>query len=108
MHDLQLDVITANASKLKNRGLAYEFTSSPYIITAFAGAKALDDYYCNIRWRWEFGTFAIIMPFAAGNLRKAQKEGLLVREKNRRTLLQCIWHYTTEFDGEQEPFSEEN
>ncbi|KAI0536311.1 major facilitator superfamily domain-containing protein [Xylaria digitata] len=35
-----VDVITADASKLKNRALAFAFTSSPYIITAFAGPQA--------------------------------------------------------------------
>jgi hypothetical protein len=101
-------VITADASKLKNRGLAYAFTSSSYVITDFAGAKASDDYYYNISWRWGFSTFTIILPFVADNLRKAQKKGLLVREKSGRTLLQSIWRYTTEFDVEQEPFSKKN
>ncbi|KKY14145.1 putative mfs siderophore iron [Phaeomoniella chlamydospora] len=85
-----VDVITADASKLKNRGLAYAFTSSPYIITAFAGAKAADDFYYNISWRWGFGCFAIIFPVVAAplyfvlkfNLRKAEKEGKLREEKS--------------------------
>ncbi|RMZ75032.1 hypothetical protein DV737_g5487, partial [Chaetothyriales sp. CBS 132003] len=80
-----IDVITADASKLKNRALAYAFTSSPYIITAFAGPKASDDYYYHISWQWGFGTFAIILPFVAMplfvifkiNLHKAGKRGIL-------------------------------
>lgn len=103
-----IDVITADVSKLRNRGLAYAFTSSPYIITAFAGPKASDDFYSNISWRWGFGTFAIILPFVAAplfiilklNLRKAANRGILIREKSGRTMLQSIWHYTQEFDGE--------
>ena len=102
-----IDVITADASKLKNRALAYAFTSSPYMITAFAGSKASDDFYYNISWRWGFGCFAIILPFVAAplfvvlklNLEKAQKRGLLIRERSGRTLLQNIWYYTLEFDG---------
>ncbi|KIY02720.1 uncharacterized protein Z520_01185 [Fonsecaea multimorphosa CBS 102226] len=102
-----VDVITADASKLKNRGLAYAFTSSPYMITAFAGPKASDDFYYHISWRWGFGTFAIILPFVAAplyvilklNLRKAAKQGLLVRESSGRTLSQNIWHYVQEFDA---------
>ncbi|RDW66569.1 siderophore iron transporter mirB-like protein [Coleophoma cylindrospora] len=102
-----IDVITADVSKLKNRGLAYAFTSSPYIITAFAGPKAADDFYYNISWRWGFGTFAIILPFVAAplfiimkiNLKKAENRGLLIREKSGRTLSQSIWHYTQEFDA---------
>lgn len=101
-----IDVITADASKLKSRALAYAFTSSPYIITAFAGPKVSDDYYYNISWRWGFGTFAIILPVVAlplflilkANLRKAKKQGLLIRERSGRTLTQNIWHYLVEFD----------
>ncbi|KIW74896.1 hypothetical protein Z517_11666 [Fonsecaea pedrosoi CBS 271.37] len=102
-----IDVITADASKLKNRGLAYAFTSSPYMITAFAGPKASDDFYYNLSWRWGFGCFAIILPFVAAplyiilklNLRKAAKQGLLARERSGRTLTQNIWHYVQEFDA---------
>ncbi|KAK5194288.1 hypothetical protein LTR99_002790 [Exophiala xenobiotica] len=102
-----IDVITADASKLKNRGLAYAFTSSPYMITAFAGAKASDDFYYHYSWRWGFGCFAIILPFVAAplyfnlkyHLRKAEKQGLLKRAKSGRTLTENIWHYTQEFDA---------
>ncbi|KAF1981000.1 MFS general substrate transporter [Aulographum hederae CBS 113979] len=102
-----VDVITADASKLKNRGLAYAFTSSPYIITAFAGPKAAEDFYTNINWRWGFGCFAIIFPVVAMplffvlkyNLRKAKKQGTLSTEGSGRTLLQNIWHYGKEFDA---------
>ncbi|TGO22451.1 hypothetical protein BPAE_0168g00220 [Botrytis paeoniae] len=102
-----IDVITADVSKLKNRGLAYAFTSSPYIITAFAGPKVSDDYYYNISWRWGFGTFAIILPFVAAplyfilktNLKKAKNTGVLIRESSGRTLTENIWHYFVEFDA---------
>ncbi|OAA65336.1 Major facilitator superfamily domain, general substrate transporter [Niveomyces insectorum RCEF 264] len=102
-----IDVITADASKLKSRALAYAFTSSPYIITAFAGPTASDDFYYHINWRWGFGTFAIILPVVAAplfvvlklNLRKAKRHGLLIRESSGRTLLQNIWHYVVEFDA---------
>ncbi|KAK4150832.1 major facilitator superfamily domain-containing protein [Chaetomidium leptoderma] len=102
-----VDVITADASKLKNRGLAYAFTSSPYIITAFAGPKAAEDFLNNISWRWGFGCFAIIFPVVASplyfvlkfNLRKAQKEGVVVTDNTSdRTWLQSIWYYVVEFD----------
>ncbi|KAH8199553.1 hypothetical protein TruAng_006304 [Truncatella angustata] len=102
-----VDVITADSSKLKNRGLAYAFTSSPYIITAFAGAKASEGFYYNISWRWGFGAFSIIFPVVAAplyfilksNLKKAEKQGTLVREKSNRTILQSVWYYTVQFDA---------
>ena len=106
-----VDVITADSSQLKNRGLAYAFTSSPYMITAFAGPKAAEDFLEHINWRWGFGAFAIIFPVVASplyfvlkfNLRKAQKEGVLAEKTSDRTWLQSIWHYTVEFDGELTP-----
>lgn len=101
-----IDVVTADASKLKNRGLAYAFTSSPYIITAFAGPKSAEDFYYKVNWRWGFGCFAIIFPVVAAplylllkfNLRKAIKQGLTANEDSGRTFLQNIWHYTVQFD----------
>ncbi|CAG8890904.1 unnamed protein product [Penicillium egyptiacum] len=101
-----VDVITADISKLKNRGLAYAFTSSPYIITAFAGPKAAEGFYEDISWRWAFGAFSIIFPIVASplyfilksNLKKAKQNGLIVKEPSGRTFLQSVWFYTKEFD----------
>ncbi|GLI79151.1 hypothetical protein PoHVEF18_007479 [Penicillium ochrochloron] len=104
-----VDVITADASMLKSRGLAYAFTSSPYIITAFAGSKAADDALGDngIGLRWPFGIFAIIFPLVASplycvlkyNIRKAVKEGHVVKASSRRIILQSIWFYIIEFDA---------
>ncbi|CAN9192037.1 unnamed protein product [Alternaria alternata] len=101
-----VDVITADSSSLKHRGLAFAFTSSPYIITAFAGPKAAEGFYNNINWRWGFGTFAIILPFVAAplfvvlkvNLRKAKQTGVLERESSGRNLMQSIIFHIREFD----------
>jgi MFS family permease len=103
-----VDVITADASSLKHRGLAFAFTSSPYIITAFAGPKAAEGFYENLNWRWGFGCFAIILPFVAAplffilkfNLNKAKRDGVLVREPSNRSLLQSVIFYLREFDGQ--------
>jgi MFS family permease len=103
-----VDVITADASSLKHRGLAFAFTSSPYIITAFAGPKAAEGFYENLNWRWGFGCFAIILPFVAAplffilkfNLNKAKRDGVLIREPSNRSLLQSVIFYLREFDGQ--------
>ncbi|OWZ36750.1 hypothetical protein LQV05_005933 [Cryptococcus neoformans] len=100
-----IDVITADTSHLKDRGLAYAFTSSPYIITAFAGSAASEHFYEN-NWRWGFGTFAIVLPIVAVplflvlflNKRKAQKAGLIVKVPSGRTFWQSVWYYIVEFD----------
>lgn len=102
-----VDVITADSSTLKNRGLAFAFTSSPYIITAFAGAKASESFYYDISWRWGFGTFAIVFPVVAAplyfilkyNLRKAEKQHVLNKEPSGRTFFQSVWHFIIEFDS---------
>ncbi|OTB00205.1 hypothetical protein M426DRAFT_47614, partial [Hypoxylon sp. CI-4A] len=100
-----IDVMTADTSKLTNRGLAFAFTSSVYIITAFAGPSASEKFYA-FNWRWAFGCWAIILPFFVAllflvlqwNLRKAKKTGTLAKEPSGRTLLQSVWFYVIEFD----------
>lgn len=102
-----VDVITADASKLKNRGLAYAFTSSPYMITAFAGSKASEGFYYNVSWRWGFGTFAIVFPVVAAplyfilkyNLRKAEKQEVVQKEESGRTFWEDCWFHFLEFDS---------
>ncbi|KAJ4003485.1 hypothetical protein NW752_012102 [Fusarium irregulare] len=103
-----IDVITADATQLKNRGLAYAFTSSPYMITAFAGPKSAEAFLLNgDQWRWGFGTFSIVLPVVAAplyallryNLRKAKKQGLLARESSGRSLLESIKWGLVEFDA---------
>ncbi|CAG7943521.1 unnamed protein product [Penicillium salamii] len=104
--EYSIDVITADASKLKNRGLAFAFTSSPYIITAFAGPKVADEFYYQVSWRWGLGCWAIIFPIVAAplyfilksTLRKAEKEGHRVKEPSGRTFLQGVWYWILQFD----------
>lgn len=105
-----VDVVTADTSSLRDRALAYGFTSSPYIITAFAGPAAAQGFYDNISWRWAFGVFAIILPcvalpffvLLASNERKARAKGLLAEKKSSgRTWYQSIKHYAIELDGER-------
>lgn len=102
-----MDVITADVSQLKNRALAYAFTSSPYIITAFAGPKVADQFQAHTGWRWAYGTFAIIFPIVAAplffvlkfNLAKAKKgNAVVIKENSGRNFLQSIWFWTIEFD----------
>ncbi|KAL7418265.1 hypothetical protein Q5752_006721 [Cryptotrichosporon argae] len=102
---LCVDVITSDTSSLKDRGLAYAFTSSPYIITAFAGPVAAENFY-DTNWRWGYGLFAIVLPVVAAplwaviffNKRKAVAQGLLVHVPSGRTLTQSVWFYLVEFD----------
>lgn len=100
-----VDVVTADTSSLRNRGLAFALTSSPYIITAFSGPKAAETVYA-INWRWGYGAWAIVLPFVALPMivmmqlgkRKAKKNGLVLRKPSGRTWLGSIAHYFIEFD----------
>ncbi|KAK0388901.1 hypothetical protein NLU13_2478 [Sarocladium strictum] len=99
-------VLAADVTSLRNRGLAFAFTSSPYMITAFAGSKAAEGYLNNVNWRWGFGSFAIIVPFItlplAGllmhNLRKAKAQGRIVTTKSDLPLSQRFWNGLRDFD----------
>ncbi|KAL4871449.1 siderophore iron transporter mirB [Aspergillus spectabilis] len=102
-----LCVLAADITNLRNRGIAFAFTSSPYMITAFAGSKAAEKFLINVDWRWGFGAFAIIFPFVASpvyfvlrvGMNRAKKQGLIVAtESSGRTTLQSVKHYFFAFD----------
>ncbi|KAF7719988.1 MFS-type transporter [Penicillium ucsense] len=101
-----VDVITSDTSSLRDRGLAYAFTSSPYMITAFAGSP-LGNQFHESNWRWAYGTTCIILPVAAMPLiivwqmakRKAAREDRLhYKPRSTRTWAQSVWFYIIEFD----------
>lgn len=100
-----VDVVTADTSSLRNRGLAFALTSSPYIITAFGGPKAAESVYA-INWRWGYGAWAIVLPFVATPMivmmqlgkRKAKKNGLVLKKPSSRTWSESLVHYLIEFD----------
>jgi MFS family permease len=101
-----VDVFTIDTSTLRDRGLAYAFTSSPYIISAFAGPKAAEDFN-NSNWRWGYGAFAIILPIVCiplwsslfYNKRKAKANGFLQTQNNRdKTAIEWIKWFVIEFD----------
>ncbi|OCL04408.1 putative siderochrome-iron transporter [Glonium stellatum] len=102
-----LEVVIADTSSLKNRALAFAFSSSPYIATTFAGPSAAESFYEHSNFRWAFGCFAIITPVISLpvftilllNQIKAKKIGILAKEPSGRNILQSIWHYIVEFDA---------
>ncbi|SPO02037.1 probable transporter (major facilitator superfamily) [Cephalotrichum gorgonifer] len=99
-----IDIFSADVTTLKNRGLAYAFTSSPYMITAFAGSKAAEGFLEHVTWRWGFGCFAVIIPAVSlplfgiikFNLHKAEKRGIILYESSGRTFWQNLWYYGIE------------
>ncbi|KAL3432943.1 siderophore iron transporter mirB [Aspergillus tetrazonus] len=102
-----LCVLATDITNLRNRGIAFAFTSSPYMITAFAGSKAAEKFLVNVNWRWGFGAFAIIFPFVASpvyfvlkvGLNRAEKQGIIQpRLRSGRTFSQNLKHYFFAFD----------
>ncbi|KAI0505337.1 siderophore iron transporter mirB [Xylaria bambusicola] len=99
-------VFIADTSALKNRGFVLAYVSSPYIITVWVTGPLAQSVLNGIGWRWAFGIFAIITPIIclplyflfAYNQRKAVQQGILVRPKSGRTVMQSIVHYFWEFD----------
>ncbi|EIW66653.1 hypothetical protein TREMEDRAFT_70004 [Tremella mesenterica DSM 1558] len=90
----------------QSKGLAYAFTASPWVITAYAG-PAISERFYDYNWRWAFGAFAIILPFVAVPLfglmqwhkRKAAKAGLVVKAvPDVRSWTELVWYYLIEFD----------
>ncbi|GFF58861.1 siderophore iron transporter mirB [Aspergillus udagawae] len=101
------DVLATDVTNLRNRGLAFAFTSSPALISAFAGSKVASDLLAHSNWRWGFGMWAIILPavalpiygILAYHLRQAEKKCILVKEtENWKITPKTIWWATVEFD----------
>lgn len=104
---LILDVFVADTSGLRNRAFAFAFVSTPFICTAFTGPLAGQSFLNTSGWRWAYGSFAIIVPFAFAPLavvfkfyeKKAEKKGLYKHVPSGRTVVQSLIHYFHEFDG---------
>jgi hypothetical protein len=102
-----LDVFLADTSSLKNRALVFAFSTTPYIVTTFAGPRAAQSFQETSGWPWGFGTFAIITPVIAmpilavlwTNQRKAYRRGILKKEKSGLNFGQSALFYFWEFDG---------
>ncbi|KAJ6070521.1 hypothetical protein N7467_011840 [Penicillium canescens] len=101
-----IDVMTSDTSSLRDRGIAFAFTSSPGMITAFSGSP-LSNQFHETNWRWAYGTICIVLPVVASPLivvwqlakRKAAKEGRLhYKPRSTRTWLDSIRFYVIEFD----------
>lgn len=102
---LSIDILTADTSHLRNRGLAYAYTSSPYIITTFAGPKIAEHFH-ETNWRWAFATVCFMLPVIAIPmfllLQKAKRtaiaQGKLELKERTMSPLSAVWYYIVEFD----------
>ncbi|KAK7753172.1 hypothetical protein SLS62_004905 [Diatrype stigma] len=100
-----VDVLTSDTSSLQHRGLAFAFTSSPYIITAFAGSP-LSEQFHESDWRWAYGTVTILLAVVTTPLiitwllakKKAEENKVLEKITPERTWVEGIKYYLIEFD----------
>jgi MFS family permease len=101
-----LSIFIADTSSLKNRGLMFAFTSSPYIITVWCGGPIAQSFLATSGFRWAFGMWAILTPcftmplwaLFMWNYRKAEKAGLIQPRQRNRTTLESLKYYAIEFD----------
>jgi MFS family permease len=106
--DFFITVFIADTSKLRNRALFIAYASSPWLITTWIYGFGVDSIRATggIGFRWAFGIFAIISPFACAPLialfvyyeRKARSQGLIPARPSRGTFTQTVYYYLREFD----------
>lgn len=99
------DIIVADITDLKWRGLVNALMTSPYIITVWFSGLIVDAILKR-NWRWGYGMFAIIMPAVVIPAvlvlfhfeHQAQK---LVPKvvKPKKTLLQIVWESAIQIDA---------
>ncbi|KAI0329355.1 drug:h+ antiporter [Cubamyces sp. BRFM 1775] len=82
---LLTQIIIADITTLKWRGLVSSLTSAPFIINAFIGSNVSTQVLEHSTWRWGYGMFAILIPVSLSPLiltlfwaeNKARKLGLV-------------------------------
>lgn len=96
---------------LRNRMIVLTLNGTPTIAATFAGpeiAQRFVEMDVNSGFRKAFWVFAIVLVGVAFpafvmlllNQIKAQRAGLLVKQRSGRTPLQTVKYYFIEFDGE--------
>ncbi|GJN68319.1 hypothetical protein PLICBS_002362 [Purpureocillium lilacinum] len=104
--DYCLSIFIADTSSLKNRGLVFAYSSSPYIITAWLSGPISEAFLNGPGFRWGFGTFAIVTPIITlplyflfmQNYHKAKRQGLIPNRKHDQGPSQTFAYYAREFD----------
>ncbi|KAK8057831.1 hypothetical protein PG996_011768 [Apiospora saccharicola] len=102
-----LSIIIADTSSLKNRALAFAFSTSPSLITTFIGPPIAQWFYKQSSWRWAFGFSSIsfflfslpILVVLMRNAQKAAKLGVLPTTPNDvKVAPKSLTYYLEEFD----------
>ncbi|KAL6794531.1 major facilitator superfamily domain-containing protein [Trichoderma sp. SZMC 28013] len=104
--DYSLSVFLADTTSLRNRGLIFAYSSSPYIITTWLSGPISNAFLKGPGFRWGFGSFAIITPVITLPLfflfmhynKKAKQLGVIRPRESKGTFVQSLLHYGREFD----------
>ncbi|CAK7243771.1 MAG: hypothetical protein STHCBS139747_005299 [Sporothrix thermara] len=102
-----INIIVADTTTLRNRGLMTALAASPNIITTWLGGPISEGFLGGPGWKWCFGFFSIIVPVLCFpvlgilmmNYSKAREAGLITPTKKTRSPLQSFSHYCREFDA---------
>ncbi|KAH7135230.1 siderophore iron transporter mirB [Dendryphion nanum] len=101
-----LNIFIADTSTMRNRAILFAFASTPYICNTFAGPELGQLFMKYSTWRWGYGAFAIITPIMCIPFwtiffimsRRADKKGVITKEKVKRTIREVIMFWCIEFD----------
>ncbi|KAI0755989.1 drug:h+ antiporter [Irpex lacteus] len=104
---LLTQVIIADITTLKWRGLVSSLTSTPFIINAFVGANISTAVLNHAGWRWGYGMFAILIPASLSPLivtlywaeRKAKRLGLVPESIDKSLPIGTqVWNFVQNLD----------
>ncbi|OJT02311.1 Siderophore iron transporter 3 [Trametes pubescens] len=107
---LLTQIIVADITTLKWRGLVSALTSAPFIINAFIGSNVSTGVLEHSTWRWGYGMFAILVPASLSPLvvtlfwaeNKARKLGLVkgadVKPEAKGSFAGRAWHVAQQLD----------
>lgn len=104
--DYSLSIFLADTTSLRNRGLIFAYSSSPYIVTTWLSGPISQAFLEGPGFRWGFGSFAIITPVITSPLfflfmyynKKAKKLGVIRPRESRGNFYETVIHYGREFD----------
>ncbi|TFK35357.1 drug:h+ antiporter [Crucibulum laeve] len=100
---LLTQIIIADITVLKWRGLVAALMSLPFIINAFVGSNISASVIQGAGWRWGYGMFAILVPAALSPLivtllwaeKKAKKLGIVPKSHRRTAAITAKDEYNT-------------
>ncbi|KAK1242473.1 hypothetical protein MKX08_005285 [Trichoderma sp. CBMAI-0020] len=104
--DYSLSIFLADTTSLRNRGLIFAYSTSPYIITTWLSGPISQAFLDGPGFRWGFGSFAIITPAITSPLfflfmyynKKAKKLGVIRPRERIGNFYESAIHYGREFD----------